>query len=51
VSHKNTLRALVTLIEGRAEADVRTIGVPTGVPLVFVPDETTPQRWRRLTDR
>jgi 2,3-bisphosphoglycerate-dependent phosphoglycerate mutase len=50
VSHKNTLRALVTLIEGRAEADVRTISVPTGAPLVFVPDEATPERWRRLTD-
>jgi 2,3-bisphosphoglycerate-dependent phosphoglycerate mutase len=51
VSHKNTVRALVTLIEGRAEADVRTISVPTGVPLVFAPDETTPERWRRLPDR
>jgi 2,3-bisphosphoglycerate-dependent phosphoglycerate mutase len=50
VSHKNTLRALVTLIERRAEADVRTISVPTGAPLVFVPDEATPERWRRLTD-
>lgn len=51
VSHKNTLRALVTLIEGRAEAEVRRISVPTGVPLVFVPDEVTPKLWRRVPDR
>ncbi len=51
VSHKNTLRALAKLIEGRADAEVRSIHVPTGVPLVFVPDQVTPERWHRVRDR
>ena len=51
VSHKNTLRALAKLIEGRADAEVRSIRVPTGVPLVFVPDQVTPERWYRVRDR
>lgn len=51
VSHKNTLRALATLIEGRADADVRSIRVPTGVPLVFVPDQVKPERWCRVPYR
>jgi 2,3-bisphosphoglycerate-dependent phosphoglycerate mutase len=51
VSHKNTLRALVTLIEGRAETEVGSMRIPTGVPLVFVPDEAAPKRWQRVRDR
>ncbi len=48
VSHKNTLRALATLVECRADAEVRRIRVPTGVPLVFAPDQATPDRWTKL---
>jgi 2,3-bisphosphoglycerate-dependent phosphoglycerate mutase len=51
VSHKNTLRALAKLIEGRADAELRGIRVPTGVPLVFVPDQVTPERWCRVRAR
>ena len=50
VSHKNTLRARAKLIEGRADSEVRGIRVPTGVPLVFVPDRVTPERWYRVRD-
>lgn len=51
VSHKNTLRALATVIEGRAEADVGSMRIPTGVPLVFARDEAAPERWHRVRDR
>jgi 2,3-bisphosphoglycerate-dependent phosphoglycerate mutase len=51
VSHKNTLRALARLIECRTDTEVRSIRVPTGVPLVFVPDPVTPERWYRERDR
>jgi len=50
VSHKNTLRALVKLIEGRSDAEVRSMRVPTGVPLMFVPDQVTPERWQRVRE-
>jgi 2,3-bisphosphoglycerate-dependent phosphoglycerate mutase len=51
VSHKNTLRALATLIEGRPEAEVWNMRVPTGVPLLFEPNAATPERWQRVSDR
>lgn len=51
VSHKNTLRALARLIECRTDTEMRSIRVPTGVPLVFVPDQVTPERWYRVRDR
>jgi len=51
VSHKNTLRALARLIECRNNTEMRSIRVPTGVPLVFVPDQVTPERWYRVGDR
>ncbi len=51
VSHKNTLRALVRLIERRPDTETRALHVPTGVPLVFVPDPLSPERWRRAPDR
>ncbi len=51
VSHKNTLRALATLIEGRSESEVGSIRMPTGVPLVFAPDDVAPERWQRVRDR
>jgi len=49
VSHKNTLRALATLVERRSGDDVGKIRVPTGVPLVFAPDEAAPDRWYQST--
>jgi len=40
VSHKNTLRLLMALVEGRAATDRRGPAVRTGVPLVFELDAT-----------
>jgi 2,3-bisphosphoglycerate-dependent phosphoglycerate mutase len=51
VSHKNTLRALVRLIERRPDTGTRSLRIPTGVPLVFVPDRVTPERWYQRRDR
>jgi 2,3-bisphosphoglycerate-dependent phosphoglycerate mutase len=48
VSHKNTLRALMLMLERRHEAEVRRIRVPTGVPIVFVADAAHAAQWRRL---
>jgi 2,3-bisphosphoglycerate-dependent phosphoglycerate mutase len=48
VSHKNTLRALMLVLERRHEAEVRRIHVPTGVPIVFVADAPQAAHWRRL---
>ena len=32
------------------DAEVRSMRIPTGVPLVFVPDQVTPERWQRVRD-
>lgn len=51
VSHKNTLRALVKVIEQRADAEMRRVRIPTGRPIVFTSDRRTPSDWRRVRDR
>jgi 2,3-bisphosphoglycerate-dependent phosphoglycerate mutase len=48
VSHKNTLRALVKMLEQRADTAVRRLRIPTGVPIVFAADAHTHGGWRRL---
>jgi 2,3-bisphosphoglycerate-dependent phosphoglycerate mutase len=35
VSHGNTLRALVKLIEGIGDEEIEKVEMPTGVPLVY----------------
>jgi 2,3-bisphosphoglycerate-dependent phosphoglycerate mutase len=50
VSHKNALRALVKLLDRRADADVRRIRVPTGVPIVFTLDGSLAVLERRVLD-
>ena len=48
VSHRNTLRLLTTLLEGRTATDQRGPGVRTGVPVVFELDATLAVRRRRV---
>ncbi len=48
VSHKNTLRALATLLAPRRERDMYKLRVHTGVPLVFVFDPHAAPAWRRV---
>jgi 2,3-bisphosphoglycerate-dependent phosphoglycerate mutase len=50
VSHKNTLRALVKLIEHRTDAEMRRLRIPTGIPLAFTCDQGTSDRWHRADD-
>jgi 2,3-bisphosphoglycerate-dependent phosphoglycerate mutase len=48
VSHKNTLRVLIKLIEGRRETDVARIRAPTCTPLVFELDAQLRPRRRAV---
>lgn len=50
VSHKNTLRGLLKHLEGRADADIRKIAVPTCSPIVFEFDRDMTVVGRRLLD-
>jgi 2,3-bisphosphoglycerate-dependent phosphoglycerate mutase len=51
VSHKNTLRALVKMIEQHSDAEMRRLRIPTGVPIVLTHDRDAAPGWRRLQDR
>lgn len=48
VSHKNTLRGLLKLLDGREDANIKKIKVPTGVPIVFEFDRDMKVVGRRL---
>ena len=48
VSHKNTLRLLTAMVEGRTAADRLGPGMRTGVPIVFELDSTLAVRCRRV---
>jgi 2,3-bisphosphoglycerate-dependent phosphoglycerate mutase len=50
VSHKNTLRLLTTVVDGRAATDRRGLRVRTGVPIVFELDATLAVCRRRVLD-
>jgi 2,3-bisphosphoglycerate-dependent phosphoglycerate mutase len=50
VSHKNTLRALVRMIEQHSDAEMRRLRIPTGVPIVLTHDRQTGSGWRRVRD-
>jgi 2,3-bisphosphoglycerate-dependent phosphoglycerate mutase len=39
VSHGNTLRALIKLIEGIGDEEIEKVEIPTGIPLVYSLDE------------
>lgn len=50
VSHKNTLRALLQLVDVRAGGDQRRARISTGVPIVFSSDTQAPSGWRRIRE-
>lgn len=50
VSHKNTLRALLQLLDARGDADTRRMKISTGVPLVFSSVDLAASRWRRVRE-
>jgi 2,3-bisphosphoglycerate-dependent phosphoglycerate mutase len=49
VSHGNTLRALVKLLEGISDLDISAVEIPTGVPIIYELDcELRPMACHRL---
>ena len=51
VSHKNTLRALVKMIEQHSDTEMRRLRIPTGVPIVLAHDRNATTGWRRVRDQ
>ena len=50
-AHGNSLRALVKHLDGVSEADIVSLNIPTGIPLVYELDEDLkPIRSRYLGD-
>ncbi len=50
VSHKNTLRVLVKMLEGRDDARMPRTRIPTGVPIVLSLDAALANRDRRVLE-
>lgn len=50
VSHKNTLRALLQLMDAHRDGDTHRQKLSTGVPIVFTSDDPAARGWRRVRE-
>jgi len=48
VSHGNSLRALVKMLDGMSESEILEFNIPTGVPIVYNIDRHLKSQGRRF---